>query len=64
MLKRLKTDRIDLLYQHRVDPAVLIEDIIGRLTLPSAPRVSSSIDADRCVDEAARPASAHGVMLI
>jgi len=29
MLQRLKTDRIDLLYQHRVDPAVLIEDVAG-----------------------------------
>lgn len=28
-LKRLQTDRIDLLYQHRVDPAVPIEDVIG-----------------------------------
>lgn len=28
-LKRLKTDRIDLLYQHRVDPAVSIEDVAG-----------------------------------
>ena len=27
MLKRLKSDRIDLLYQHRVDPAVPIEDV-------------------------------------
>src|SRR5215216_4921543 len=27
MLKRLRTDRIDLLYQHRVDPEVPIEDI-------------------------------------
>jgi len=27
MLKRLKTDRIDLLYQHRVDPSVPIEDV-------------------------------------
>src|SRR3974377_155553 len=27
MLKRLKTDTIDLLYQHRVDPAVPIEDV-------------------------------------
>jgi aryl-alcohol dehydrogenase-like predicted oxidoreductase len=26
-LRRLKTDRIDLLYQHRVDPAVPIEDV-------------------------------------
>jgi aryl-alcohol dehydrogenase-like predicted oxidoreductase len=29
MLKRLKTDRIDLLYQHRVDPEVPIEDVAG-----------------------------------
>jgi aryl-alcohol dehydrogenase-like predicted oxidoreductase len=28
-LKRLKTDHIDLLYQHRVDPAVPIEDVAG-----------------------------------
>lgn len=29
MLRRLRTDRIDLLYQHRVDPAVPIEDVAG-----------------------------------
>ena len=28
-LRRLKTDRIDLFYQHRVDPAVAIEDVAG-----------------------------------
>ncbi len=28
-LKRLQTDRIDLLYQHRVDPATPIEDVAG-----------------------------------
>jgi pyridoxine 4-dehydrogenase len=28
-LKRLKTDRIDLLYQHRVDPNVPIEEVAG-----------------------------------
>jgi len=28
-LKRLKTDRIDLFYQHRVDPHVPIEDVAG-----------------------------------
>lgn len=28
-LKRLRTDRIDLFYQHRVDPAVPIEDVAG-----------------------------------
>jgi aryl-alcohol dehydrogenase-like predicted oxidoreductase len=29
MLTRLKTDRIDLLYQHRVDPDVPMEDVAG-----------------------------------
>lgn len=29
MLTRLQTDRIDLLYQHRVDPDVPIEDVAG-----------------------------------
>jgi aryl-alcohol dehydrogenase-like predicted oxidoreductase len=30
-LLRLQTDRIDLLYQHRVDPAVPIEDVVGTM---------------------------------
>jgi aryl-alcohol dehydrogenase-like predicted oxidoreductase len=30
-LRRLQTDHIDLLYQHRVDPAVPIEDVIGAM---------------------------------
>ena len=30
-LRRLQTDHIDLYYQHRVDPAVPIEDVIGTL---------------------------------
>jgi len=29
MLKRLRTDHIDLLYQHRVDPGVPMEDVAG-----------------------------------
>lgn len=28
-LKRLRTDRIDLFYQHRVDPSVPVEDVAG-----------------------------------
>jgi aryl-alcohol dehydrogenase-like predicted oxidoreductase len=28
-LKRLKTDRLDLFYQHRVDPNVAVEDVAG-----------------------------------
>lgn len=31
MLKRLQTDHIDLLYQHRVDPNVPIEDVAGTM---------------------------------
>ncbi|HZT13991.1 MAG TPA: aldo/keto reductase [Candidatus Baltobacteraceae bacterium] len=30
-LRRLKTDRIDLLYQHRVDPSVPIEETVGAM---------------------------------
>ncbi len=30
-LRRLRTDRIDLLYQHRVDAAVPIEDVVGAM---------------------------------
>ncbi len=32
-LQRIGTDYIDLLYQHRVDPAVPIEDVIGEMAL-------------------------------
>ena len=35
-LRRLRTDRIDLLYQHRVDPAVPIEDVAGTVKTLSA----------------------------
>src|SRR4051812_1642049 len=30
-LKRLRTDRIDLYYQHRIDPAVPVEDVAGAI---------------------------------
>jgi len=30
-LRRLATDRIDLLYQHRVDPQIPIEDVVGTM---------------------------------
>jgi len=30
-LKRLRTDRIDLYYQHRVDPSIPIEDVAGAI---------------------------------
>ena len=32
MLRRLQTDRIDLLYQHRVDPEVPIEEVAGAVS--------------------------------
>jgi aryl-alcohol dehydrogenase-like predicted oxidoreductase len=31
-LRRLQTDHIDLLYQHRVDPKVPIEDVVGAMS--------------------------------
>lgn len=31
MLKRLRTDRVELLYQHRVDPNIPIEDVVGAI---------------------------------
>jgi len=31
MLRRLKTDRLDMVFQHRVDPAVPIEDVAGTI---------------------------------
>ena len=33
-LKRLRTDVIDLLYQHRVDPEVPMEDVAGTVKEP------------------------------
>jgi aryl-alcohol dehydrogenase-like predicted oxidoreductase len=35
MLQRLRTDRIDFLYQHRVDPEVPIEDAPGQCATSS-----------------------------
>ncbi len=31
-LRRLQTDHIDLLYQHRIDPSIPIEDVIGTMS--------------------------------
>ena len=31
MLRRLKTDRLDMVFQHRVDPAVPVEDVAGTI---------------------------------
>jgi aryl-alcohol dehydrogenase-like predicted oxidoreductase len=63
-LKRLGTDRIDLLYQHRVDPDVPIEDVAGTVKqLIAEGKVShfglSEADADNAATRPRRPAR-HG----
>jgi aryl-alcohol dehydrogenase-like predicted oxidoreductase len=51
-LKRLRTDRIDLFYQHRVDPHVPIEDVAGA--------VKELIeDAKSCISASRRRAQAR-----
>jgi len=40
-LRRLKTDRIDLYYQHRVDPNVEIEDAASSRAASPSPRTST-----------------------
>ncbi|MCU0323815.1 MAG: aldo/keto reductase, partial [Spirosomaceae bacterium] len=47
MLKRLRTDRIDLIYQHRVDPNVPIEDVVGAIR--SEINVSKLINYERTI---------------
>ncbi len=61
-LKRLKTDVIDLLYQHRVDPAVPIEDVAGAVKgLIAAGKVRHfGLLGSRCQDLAPRPRGAAG----
>ena len=47
-LRRLRTDTIDLLYQHRVDPNVPIEDVAGTVKdLIAAGKVSTSASPKR-----------------
>ena len=53
MLRRLRTDRIDLLYQHRVDPEVPIEDVAGT--------VRDLIDAGKVVHFGLSEASAQTI---
>jgi aryl-alcohol dehydrogenase-like predicted oxidoreductase len=52
-LQRLKTDRIDLLYQHRVDPKVPIEDVAGT--------VKELIDAGKVKHFGLSEAGAHTI---
>ena len=46
-LARLRTDRIDLLYQHRVDPNVPIEDVAGAVKELDRRRARSGTSASR-----------------
>jgi aryl-alcohol dehydrogenase-like predicted oxidoreductase len=48
-LRRLRTDHVDLLYQHRVDPDVPIEDVAGT--------VKELIDEGKATSGSPRPAS-------
>jgi len=60
MLLRLRTDRIDLLYQHRVDPEVPIEECRGRGQGPNGPRQGFALGVvrDGTEDLAARSCGA------
>ncbi len=61
-LKRLKTDRIGLFYQHRVDPNVPIEDVAGAvqdLILEGKVKHFGLSEA-RCADDSSRPRRAAG----
>jgi aryl-alcohol dehydrogenase-like predicted oxidoreductase len=62
MLKRLNTDRIDLLYQHRVDPAVPIEDVAGTVKdLVQAGKVLHFGLSEASVDTIRRAHAVHPV---
>ena len=56
MLRRLGTDHIDLLYQHRVDPNVPIEDVAGAVEdLIAAARCATSVFQKRRRTQSAAP---------
>ena len=62
MLKRLRTDRIDLLYQHRVDPQVPIEDVAGTVAeLVAAGKVGHFGLSEAGVHTIARAHAVHPV---
>lgn len=56
-LRRLKTDVIDLLYQHRVDPDVPIEDVAGTVKDLASQKVRSNISA--CLKQEHKPFVVH-----
>ncbi len=60
-LTRLRTDRIDLLYQHRVDPEVPIEDVAGTVKdLIAEGKVSTSACRRPTRDDTPRPRRSTG----
>ena len=59
-LKRLKTDVIDLLYQHRVDPNVPIEDVAGAVKELIQEGQTFRLVGTRCPDDPACPCRATG----
>jgi hypothetical protein len=73
MLKRLKTDCVDLLYQHRVDPAVPMEDVAGTVkeliqagkgqALSACPRRACNRSAARMPSSRSCPAADLGPLL-
>jgi aryl-alcohol dehydrogenase-like predicted oxidoreductase len=62
-LKRLRTDRIDLLYQHRVDPAVPIEDVAGAVKELISVNLALTRDDLREVDAALSKIPVQGARL-
>jgi hypothetical protein len=60
-LKRLRTDRIDLYYQHRVDPNVPIEDVAGAVKeLISRKSVALRFIRGECKDNPPRACDSTG----
>jgi aryl-alcohol dehydrogenase-like predicted oxidoreductase len=64
-LKRLRTDHIDLFYQHRVDPAVPIEDVAGAVAdLVKAGKVKYFGLSEAGVDTIRRAHAVHPVAAV
>jgi aryl-alcohol dehydrogenase-like predicted oxidoreductase len=64
-LQRLRTDRIDLLYQHRVDPQVPIEDVAGTVkTLIEAGKVAHFGLSEASADTIRRAHTVHPVAAV
>jgi aryl-alcohol dehydrogenase-like predicted oxidoreductase len=61
-LRRLKTDFIDLYYQHRVDPGVAIEETVGAIAeLIAEGKVGALGVSEATTDELVRAAAVHPI---